>query len=755
MAALFRFALNWSHPTTRGTKFTTYFCSYKTTQYLLMTDSTPGDSSDTQPTDPAEDRNHLADEASPYLRQHADNPVHWRIWDEATLARAREQDKPILLSIGYSTCHWCHVMAGESFADPATAAVMNDLYVCIKVDREERPDLDKVYQTALQLIGQQGGGWPLTMFLDPQTLLPFFGGTYFPDQPRHQLPGFQDLLRRLHEVFSNQRDEITGQFEQLKSTLERLQIPVLDATMGDLDVLHSARQALDAQYDPQEGGFGRAPKFPMHHALERILRHWAYTRKNPSAQADKNGLDMFMISLTQMARGGIYDHLGGGFCRYATDAKWMVPHFEKMLYDNAQLLHLYADALRLGPDELFSTAISETIGWLQRDLRAPGGAFYAATDADSEGEEGRFYAWRREQIKPLLNETEYLIVETLYGLDKPANFGNKWNLHRHDSWRSVVQRLSLDRPAADESLASAKQKLFAAREQRVKPAVDAKILTAWNALLIRGLATAGEVLGESAWLDSAQQVADFLRTQCWVDGTLYATYQHAPTTDADSANGQVRHPGYLDDYANLLYALTELLQRRWRQADVDFACELADALLATFYDRDNGGFFFTSSAANDADPMIHRPKPTMDEALPPGNGTAAQGLLALGHLLGKSDYLDAAHNTLRWARALLEKVPAAHCNMLHSLEQTVYAPELIILRGPVDEAERWRQALPGGFAPWRQVYVIPYADNTTLPEYLPRLVSMEQQAGVTAYVCSNLQCSLPITNLDALLQQID
>lgn len=282
--------------------------------------------------------NRLANESSPYLLQHADNPVHWQPWDDDALAMARAENKPILLSVGYSSCHWCHVMAHESFEDQATADVMNRHYVNIKVDREERPDLDKVYQTSLQLLSQQGGGWPLTMFLDPQTLLPFYGGTYFPKTPRYQLPGFTDLLMRVSELYSNNHDELTEQGGKVKETLEQLVPPLLEATIKDTDLLQQARDQLEQQYDTQEGGFGNAPKFPMPSTFERVLRHWAYVRRGGGQ--DRQGLDMFMISLTQMARGGIYDHLGGGFCRYATDRKWMIPHFEKMLYDNAQLLSL-------------------------------------------------------------------------------------------------------------------------------------------------------------------------------------------------------------------------------------------------------------------------------------------------------------------------------------------------------------------------------------------------------------------------------
>ncbi len=692
-------------------------------------------SSQQKDTPPDAMTNRLGSELSPYLLQHADNPVHWQPWDEAALAQARTEDKPILLSIGYSTCHWCHVMAHESFEDAATAAVMNANFVNIKVDREERPDLDRIYQTSLQLLTQQGGGWPLTMFLDPETLIPFYGGTYFPKTPRHQLPGFTDLLLRLKEIYLARRDELKEQGEKVQNTLTQMVVPVLDPTLDDSEVLNQCREALGNQYDDQEGGFGNAPKFPMPGTIDRLLKHWAYTRK--SGGNDRQALDMVMITLTQMARGGIYDHLGGGFCRYATDRKWMIPHFEKMLYDNGQLLSLYSHALTFGDDALFRGAIEETVAWLEREMRHPQGGFFAAVDADSEGEEGRFYVWRREEIKKLLTAEEYLVVETLYGLDKPANFENKWNLHRYDSWRSVVARLSLEEDEANRLLTSARQKLFAARQERERPATDTKVLTAWNGLAVRGLAHAAQILKRDDWLALAQGAVDFIAAECWDGNVLYATWK----------DGQAKYPGYLDDYANLLDGILELLSVAWRDSDAQLAQALAKALLENFYDVEQGGFFFT---AHDHEKLIHRPKPTLDDALPPGNATATRALLRLGHLLGETDYLDAAHNTLRWARAVLERMPSGHCSLLSALEETVYEPELIVLRGPAAKMAEWRAGLGAGYTPWRAIYAIPYDNVTLTPAYLPRLVGSEQQQTVTAYVCRGLQCSLPISTLDDL-----
>ena len=683
----------------------------------------------------ASGKNRLADETSPYLLQHAENPVDWYPWSPDALTKAREEGKPILLSIGYSACHWCHVMAHESFEDPATAKTMNELFVNIKVDREERPDLDRVYQTAHQLLTQQSGGWPLTMFLDPHTLIPFFGGTYFPKTPRYQLPGLVDLLLRLAQVFRDQHDELAAQGTKLVNVLGGLNPKTAPGQLKDDVLLGAARDQLAGQYDAREGGFGGAPKFPMPATIERLLRHWAFTGR--TAPKDRDTLEMAMITLTHIARGGIYDHIGGGFCRYSTDARWMIPHFEKMLYDNGALLGVYADALAIGPDPLFDNAVRETAAWLMREMQHPEGGYFSAIDADSEGEEGKFYVWRRDEIKRLLTEDEYLVVETLYGLDKPANFEGKWNLHRSDAWHAVVDRLAFSREQADALLAAARAKLFEARSKRVAPAKDDKILTAWNGTAIRGMAKAGLVLGEPSWVESATRAADFISKQMVVDHQLYATWR----------DGHARHPAYLDDYANLLDGLLALLQVRWRDADVRFAKFLADTVLARFYDNDGGGFYFT---AHDHERLILRPKPTVDDATPPGNGVLARALNLLGHLLGETRYLDAASGTLRWARAAMEQYPAGHSTLLGALEDELTPPELIIVRGPKAELESWLRPHRSGFRPWRHTFGIPYEDVGLMPSFLPRLVSAEKQRQCTAYVCRGLACSLPIHSQDEL-----
>ena len=676
--------------------------------------------------------NRLKDETSPYLRQHADNPVHWQPWDSAALSEAREQDKPILLSIGYSACHWCHVMAHESFEDRATADVMNEHFVNVKVDREERPDLDKVYQLAHQLLTQQTGGWPLTMFLDPHTLLPFFGGTYFPKTPRQSLPGFSDLMLRVSDAWSSRRDALTEQGEKLRSVFGQIEsAAAAPGEAGDSRELEASAVAqLKSQYDAAEGGFGAAPKFPMPST-------WLFLLEHATREQDKGLLDMVMTTLTKMARGGIYDHLGGGFCRYATDRKWMIPHFEKMLYDNGQLLSLYARALTLGADPLFAGAVEETVGWLMRDMRDPQGGFYAALDADSEGSEGRYYVWRRDEIKRALDETEYLVVETLYGIDKPANFEGRWNLHRFDAWRSVVARLSLEPEEAEAALRSARAKLLGLRSQRPAPGLDDKILTAWNALTVKGLVDASIVLERPDWLDAASACVDFLRGNLWDGTTLHANW-----------SGAAGYAAYLDDYANLIDALLSLLAARWREEDAAFAKTLADAVLSGFEDAEHGGFFFTANSAMGADELFHRPKPTMDDALPPGNGVLARALFRLGHLLGEQAYVEAAERTTNWSTAKAVQHPPGHCTLLGALAEQRQPPRQIILRGPTPALMSWlsvaRRSDPRGSV----AYGIPYEHVQTLPAYLPKLVSTQEREQVVAYLCEDFSCSLPIRSLE-------
>jgi uncharacterized protein YyaL (SSP411 family) len=675
--------------------------------------------------------NLLAQETSPYLMQHADNPVDWHPWNAAALEEARRADKPILLSIGYSACHWCHVMAHESFEDPATAAVMNALFVNIKVDREERPDLDKIYQLAHQILTGRGGGWPLTVFLTPQDRIPYFAGTYFPKTPRYGMPPFTEVLRQVADFYRSQRDEITAQHGRLLEVLQRLGGTSRSDAPFDAKPLDMARNQLASSYDKVNGGFGGAPKFPHPTHLARLLHHWALT--STAGHPDQDALDMARTTFIKMADGGIYDQLGGGFCRYAVDGQWMIPHFEKMLYDNGPLLALYAQAWQIGGDALFARVARETAAWTLREMQSPEGGYYSALDADSEHEEGKFYVWDREAVRETVGETDYPLFARRFGLDREANFEGHWHLHVFQGLRALSEEFALPADEVVARIDAARARLFAVREGRVRPGRDEKVLTGWNGLMIKGMAVAGRVLNEPAYLASAERALDFIRAELWRDGRLRAAYK----------DGRARFNAYLDDYAFLLDGLLALLEARWRDGDLDFAISLADALIAHYQDREQGGFFFT---ADDHEDLIHRPKPLMDEATPAGNGVAAAALGRLGHLLGDARYLTAAEDTLRAAWNAVTELPYAHDSLLAALEDQLYPPQLIVVRGEDAALAPWRARLNRRYAPRRIALVIPNDVQSlrgTLAHCTPR-------GAVCAYVCSGTACSAPITELGGL-----
>jgi uncharacterized protein YyaL (SSP411 family) len=678
-------------------------------------------------------RNRLAGETSPYLLQHAANPVDWYPWGEEALELARRLDKPILLSIGYSACHWCHVMAHESFEDAPSAAVMNELFVNIKVDREERPDLDKIYQLAQQMLTQRSGGWPLTMFLAPGTQRPFFGGTYFPKEPRYGMPAFTDLLRRVAEFYRTRREDIARQSEALQQAFAEMSPPAASAeTAIGLAPLAVARERLAEQFDAQFGGFGSAPKFPHPTNIEFLLRQW---RASAASEApDLHSLYMATLTLQRMAEGGIYDHLGGGFARYSVDQYWMIPHFEKMLYDNGQLLRIYANAALATGEEQFRRAAVETADWVVRDMQAPGGGYWSTLDADSEGHEGKFYVWDAAAVRALLPAEVYQVFAPRFGLDQPPNFEGHWHLHAYRSEEDVATELGIDAGEVQRRLGEARRILLAERNRRIWPGRDEKILTSWNGLAIAGMATAARALGRPDFAESATRAVDFVRQQLWRDGRLLAVHK----------DGQSRFPAYLDDYAFLLDALIELLQTRWRSSDLQLATALADALLAHFVDSEHGGFYFT---ADDHEELMHRSKSFGDEAVPAGNAIAAQALTRLGLLLGETRYLDAAARTLRAAWAPLEHYPHAHAAMLVALAEHLDPPEMVIIRGAGDEAERWREALTKKYSPGRLVFAIA-SDTEDLPAALADKRALDS---TVAYVCRGTSCSEPIRALAPLL----
>jgi uncharacterized protein YyaL (SSP411 family) len=673
--------------------------------------------------------NRLAYETSPYLQQHADNPVDWFPWGEEALQLAREQNKPILLSVGYSACHWCHVMAHESFEDPQIAALMNRLFVNIKVDREERPDLDQIYQSAHHMLTQRNGGWPLTMFLAPDQK-PFFGGTYFPKAARHNLPGFGDLLERIAQAYREQHDAIVAQNDELVSVLGRT-LPSSSASVQlDASVVTSALEELKDLFDRVHGGLGRAPKFPHPAELELCLREGAL-------RGDAQAREVATFTLRKMAEGGIYDQLGGGFCRYSVDEFWMIPHFEKMLYDNGPLLRLYTDAWRVTGSPLFKTVCEETAGWVMREMQSPEGGYYSSFDADSEHEEGKFYVWSRKQVSALLDADELAVTSMHYGLDQPPNFeDHAWHLRIVQPLTQVAAKLGLPENTAQALLTSARRKLFEARERRVRPGRDDKILTAWNALMIYGMAHAGRVLGEPSWLESADRALSFMRATLWKDGRLLATYK----------DGKAHLNAYLDDYAFLLMALLEVLQARFRKEDLTFASELADVLLTQFEDQEHGGFFFTS---HDHEQLIFRPKPGYDNATPSGNGVAALALQRLGHLVGDSRYLEAAQRALHLFLPQMQKHPGGFATLSVALAEYHQPPMTVIVRGARGSMEPWREALAQSYTPATLGLLIDLDEKG-----LPATLDKPLRAGVNAWVCRGVNCLAPIGELSALVSEL-
>jgi len=651
--------------------------------------------------------NRLARETSPYLQQHAANPVDWYPWGPEALERARREDRPILLSVGYSACHWCHVMAHESFEDAAVAEVMNRLFVNVKVDREERPDLDQIYQSAHQMLSQRSGGWPLTMFLSPDGA-PFFGGTYFPKDARHGLPAFADLCERIAALWREKRADIAAQNSEVLNALART-LPQRGVARPDFsaDVVRAMLDNLRANFDARLGGFGAAPKFPHPTDLELCLRD--------------GEVEMVHTTLKRMCEGGIYDQLGGGFCRYSVDAQWMIPHFEKMLYDNGPLLALLADAWLVTQDELYVRCAGETAGWIMREMQSPEGGYYSSLDADSEHEEGKFYVWSREEAQRLLTEKEYRAFSARFGLDQAPNFEN---LH----WHLYASR-PLE-PGSETLVNDARRKLLAAREKRVRPGRDEKVLVSWNALAIRGMARAGRVFGRPEWTASARRAFDFIRGRMWRDGRLLATYK----------DGRAHLNAYLDDYAFLIAAVLELMQADFATADLEFARQLAGVLLEQFEDREGGGFFFT---ARDHEPLIHRPKPGHDHATPSGNAVASWALARLAALTGEERYTRAAERALQLFYPVMRDYPAGFAAMAIALEEQLRPSATLILRGSREALGRWQTELAREYLPETLVLGIPDG----MPG-LPPVLDKPQRAGaVNGWLCRGVTCLEPIGDL--------
>jgi len=654
--------------------------------------------------------NRLAAETSPYLQQHKDNPVDWYPWGDEAFALARATDRPILLSVGYAACHWCHVMAHESFEEAATAAVMNDLFVNIKVDREERPDVDAVYMEAVQAMSGHGG-WPMTMFLTPEAK-PFFGGTYFPPEPRPGLPGFVQVCRAVAEAWSERRDAVTEQAAELSAALGRTgDLAPRGGDRPGLEASRAARDALGGSFDQEWGGFGRSPKFPQPDTIEALLR--LHSRDH-----DDGSLAMATTTLDAMAAGGIYDHLGGGFHRYSVDRRWLVPHFEKMLYDQALLVRAYLHAWQLTGEARHLQVLSETIDYVRRELRHPDGGFFSSEDADSEGVEGKFYVWSADELEAVAGADAAEAAEW-WGVTKAGNFEGSTILHRPG--RGELAR--------SEGVERARKALFEAREKRVRPGRDDKVLTEWNAMFVSALAEAAAATGRSDWLDDARIAGEFLLgSLCGHDGRWMRSWK----------DGKARHLAYAGDHAALADAFTRLAEASGESRWMAEARSAADALIDLFADSTNGGFFTTGS---DAERLITRSKDVLDNALPSANAVAAVALHRLSALVGDDRYREQAETVVALMADTLAKHPAALCHLLWAVELGAEPVIEVAVVGdrPDLVAAVQRQWLPGAVLAWGEPYPSPLFND--------------RRDGV-AYVCRDYTCSAPTDGVDELLVQL-
>ncbi|MGD8927800.1 MAG: thioredoxin domain-containing protein [Lysobacterales bacterium] len=680
--------------------------------------------------------NRLHNESSLYLRQHAANPVHWQPWDQRALDEARSRGVPILLSIGYSACHWCHVMAHESFEHAPTADLMNRLFVNIKVDREERPDLDRVYQLSHQLLTGRGGGWPLTVFLDPDGQVPFFAGTYFPLERRYGMPAFREVLQAVHQWYSEKGDEVADQNRKLTAALDRIQAPepgAADAPGPEqaAALLRRAADQVESRLDRASGGYGGAPKFPQAPLLQAVA--WLGGTDHPQLE------DGLVFSLERMASSGLRDHLDGGFFRYCVDATWTIPHFEKMLYDNAQLLPLYAEAASRSGNPLLREAAEGIAGWLVDEMRQAGGAYAASIDADADGEEGGFHVWTPEQVSALLEGRALQVFTSAYGLDRPANFENRaWHLVRHRTDAELARSFSMDEPTIREELAGAREMLRRARSDRIHPTLDDKQLGSWNALLAAGFVRAGRALERQDWLDRADEILAFVRRELWSAGQLHAVYNR----------GEARLAAYLDDYAWLLDALLERLQARWSAEWLGFAIEIADAMLERFEDEAHGGFYFSDAAV---EVPVTRSMVWQDDATPCGNAAAARALFRLGRLLGEPRFERAASRCVARSASVLEQSTLALASMLPALSEAADPPlHLVISGGRPEDRRKFRQWVDARYR--LDCYALDPNDDA-----LPGVLAEYRSADcVTAWLCRGTHCMPPVStreDLERLLQQ--
>ncbi len=700
--------------------------------------------------------NRLIRETSPYLLQHAYNPVDWYPWGPEAFDRARQEDKPVFLSVGYSACHWCHVMEHESFEDESIAALMNEHFINIKVDREERPDIDQIYMSAVQLITQRGG-WPMSVFLTPDQA-PFYGGTYWPPASRMGMPGFADILQQIHEVWEQRRDEVTSQAQTLVAAVDRVARATVSPSPLDEGVLENAMRNLVAAADRRHGGFGSAPKFPHPMDIRVLLRCWKRfggTPETSAAEKDvaateaaglsslpREALDVARLTLEKMARGGIYDHLGGGFHRYSTDATWLVPHFEKMLYDNALLVPAYLEAFQMTGDPLYARVATETLDYVLREMTAPEGGFFSTQDADSEGEEGKFFVWSVEEVRDILGPEEARLFCAAFDVTPAGNWEGRNILNRPKAHDEVAALLEIDPRQLERKLDRGRASLLEARSRRIPPGRDEKVLVAWNGWMISAMAMGAAVLGEERFLAAAMRGADFVLTQMRDErGQLWHVFK----------DGESRIPGFLDDYAGFIDGLVDLYQASGTPGYLVAARELAAQMLTLFADDESAGFYYTPA---DHETLITRTHDTQDGATPSGNSLAALALLKLGRLSGDSGLLDRAALTLETLSGLMAEHPRAAGQALIALDMLLGPTcEIVVVEGrDAQLGEALIRELHQRFVPNKLVAYLRTGDRAGLPPQLALLFQGREPMGgqTTAYVCRDQVCSPPITEPDAV-----
>ena len=666
--------------------------------------------------------NRLSQETSPYLLQHAHNPVDWYAWSDEALTRAKNEDKPILLSIGYSACHWCHVMEHESFENASIATLMNESFVNIKVDREERPDLDQIYMNAVQMM-TGSGGWPLTVFLLPSGE-PFYGGTYFPPEDRYGRPGFPRLLANIADAYRTRRKEIEDNARMLRQHLNQQIQPQPGTGSLDRSVLDSAAGALNSRFDPREGGFGNAPKFPPSMSIDFLLRYHYRT-------GDPASLHMATFTLDKMAHSGMYDQAGGGFHRYSTDDRWLVPHFEKMLYDNALLARAYLDAWRLTGAPLYRRITEETLDFLVREMLDPGGGIYSTQDADSEGVEGKFYVWDRPEFEDVVGEQDAELLTRYFNVTERGNWEhhNILNVPRPPELFCKLENISQEDLAS--KVAAARPKLYARRETRVKPGRDEKILTDWNGLALRAFADAAAFLGRDDYRRVAVANAEFIFSKLWDGQRLLHTFK----------DGRARFNAYLDDYANVADGLLSLYQLTFEERWIRQAEKLAEIIIDRFSDTTHGGFYFT---AESHEALVARTKDFFDNATPSGNSVAADVLLRLSALLGREDFRRKAEGVFAAVEGLLHQYSSGFGRMLSGID---------FLLGPSTEI-----AIAGGTEPFVSAFRKHYLPRAVIAAGDGRIALLDNRpmvnGRVTAYVCENLACKLPVTDVQEYAKQL-